>query len=62
MEREMEGKRIQFECWNFVDLNSKKFESVERWMEKMQSFGQISCVTLYAKLACQQQRLLLIDR
>ena len=31
-------------------------------MEIMGSFGQIRCVTLYAKLACQQQRLRLIDK
>ena len=36
-------------------LIQESFKSVE-WMEKMRSFGQISCVTLYAK------HLLLIDR
>ena len=35
------GSRIQSECWNFVYLNSRKFESVEQWMEIMRSFGQL---------------------
>ena len=42
----MKGKAKEFSLntESFVDLNSGKFTSVERWMEKMRSFGQISCV------------------
>lgn len=36
---------------SFVDLKSRKVKSVERWMKKLQSSGQISCATCMLDLS-----------